>query len=1149
MTQTTAGWFAVLTAGLLPSALAAAEIKLAHHPDYHNGKIVFSYLGDLWTVNEDGSQPVRLTVHAARDTFPRFSPDGKWIAFSSNRYGNNDVFLMPAEGGRARQLTFHSADDRVVGWSRDGQRILFSSARGQPYPGIPNLYEVPRDGGLERMLPTDWGVHGHYSLDGKKLAFNRHPIPWSRKHYRGSYAADLWVLDVETTSFRRILDNDLPDNMKPNNLWPMFGPDGFIYFVSDRDVMAPASTGGQVMTSTNNIWKVPEYGGQPIQVTRHTSGNLYFPSMSADGKVIVYEENFGLWKLDTATGQTQEIKIHIASDDRDNMVEVVTVNGEADAFSLSPSGKRAVITTRGELFTIATDRGDVRRLTTTSSVREGQPQWSPDGKWIAFFSDQSGRDEVWICNEFGKEMKQVSQGDSQKVALQWSPDSKHLLYTASDKKLHKYTLATGQTKVLATGDSFGFGGAAIMGPQWSPDGRYIAYAKMDSNLQPHIYIVPSDGGEERRVTDPDFYNDSSPLWTPDGKKLVFLSGTETGMIGGGNRPSTQIYVVSLVREEKDSTDRGIDSEAEAVEKEREQRQELRRRFTRPGAEGDDDGDQAAAARAVGQPARVEVKIDFDRIGRRVRQLTRVGDTIGTMAVAPDSRSLVFTTSGTEGGRPVMSLWQIGLDGERLTRLMQSGTPTSEGDESPRQRGMFGGGFSQLQFTRDGRSLYYRQGDGIYVISIPPLPTGDSGAAAAASRPSDGSSPLAAALASRAGSGSATPRRLNFTARVEVDHRQVYRQVFNESWRVMKHRFYDPAMHGVDWAKVKATYEPLLEHVGDQEELHNVVNMMLGELNASHTGISGGGRQGREDRALATRFPGFDLVTDSSGFYKVGHIYKNGPADKDYVKLEVGQFVLAVDDHELKSGDNYWQHFTKAPGARLEFTVNSKPTREGAWKVKITPVSSMQMANLQYEKWVADCRRLVDKLSGGTIGYLHIRQMNEPALRQFERDLTANATKQALIIDQRFNPGGNIDQELLQILQQKQYQYTRVRDSSQLPRPLRGFFGPMVVLQNERSTSDAEVFPDGFKTLKLGKVVGVTTYGAVIGTGAYQLMDGSTIRTPSSGLWNVRGENLENLGVPPDVYVDNTPEDALKGRDAQLIKAVEVLKEELRERKK
>jgi tricorn protease len=363
---------------------------------------------------------------------------------------------------------------------------------------------------------------------------------------------------------------------------------------------------------------------------------------------------------------------------------------------------------------------------------------------------------------------------------------------------------------------------------------------------------------------------------------------------------------------------------------------------------------------------------------------------------------------------------------------------------------------------------------------------------------------------------------------------------------MKHRFYDPEMHGADWVKAKALYEPFLEHVADQEEMHDLILRMIGEINASHTGISAGG--GPESRSQPqTRYPGFELAADPSGYYKVSYIYRDGPADKDFVKLAVGNFILAVNARELKAGDNYWKLYNSASGRTVEFTVNSKPAKEGAWQTKVEPLSSTAYATLQYQKWVAERRAMVEKLSGGEIGYLHIRQMDETSLRKFERDLVDNHFKKALVIDQRFNPGGGIDQELLQILGQRQYQLTRSRGSVQAARPQRAYYGPMVVMQNERSTSDAEMFPDGFRSLGLGKVVGVTTYGAVIGTGSFRLLDGSMIRTPGAGVWSVKGYNLENYGVPPDVYVDNTPEDFLKGRDAQLEKAVEVLKAELKKR--
>jgi tricorn protease len=311
-------------------------------------------------------------------------------------------------------------------------------------------------------------------------------------------------------------------------------------------------------------------------------------------------------------------------------------------------------------------------------------------------------------------------------------------------------------------------------------------------------------------------------------------------------------------------------------------------------------------------------------------------------------------------------------------------------------------------------------------------------------------------------------------------------------------------------------------------------------------VSGGGRSG--DRAPAqTRHPGFDIVADASGFYRVGHIYKDGPADRDFLKIKEGNYILAVDDHELKTADNYWRSLTQAAGTKLHFLLNDKPAKDGAWTVSITPVAGGAFTDLQYARWVDDRRAMVQKLGAGDIGYLHIRAMDAPSLRQFQLDLAANRTKKALIIDQRFNGGGGIDQELLAILSGRRYQYTVGRDQPyQQPRP-QNFYGPMVVMQNERSASDAEMFPAGFQALGLGKVIGVPTMGAVIGTGSYTLLDGSAIRTPGSGVWTADGQNMENYGVPPDVYVDNAPEDFVKGRDAQIEKAIEVLRQELQKR--
>ncbi|HWX23262.1 MAG TPA: S41 family peptidase [Candidatus Binatia bacterium] len=1136
--------------------LAAAPASPTHthllrHPAYSKGKVAFSYLGDLWLANEDGSGLQRLTDHKAREILPRFSPDGKWLAFSSDREGNYDVYVMPVQGGKPRQLTFHSADDMVVGWAADSQRVLFSSSRGKgAFPSVTTLWTISAEGGMEHPLHTDWGSWGSYSPDGSKLAFTRHPGVWSRKHYRGSYAVDLWLLDGPSKKFTKLGDPDY----KGNYLWPMYGRDGDIYFVADRlaEEKNVQYCGPDVMKSVNNIWKISEKGGKPIQVTHHTSGNLFFPSISADGKTIVYEENFGFWKLDLASGKSTEIHLDIKSDSKDNDVELRTVQGEAESFHLSPSSKRAAISTHGEIFTIATDRGEVQRVTETF-WREQSPRWSPDGKWIAFVSDRTGREEVWIADERGRHLKQLSDLDCDKSSLTWAPDSKSLLWAGSDHKLRQVEIETAKTEELVGSDI-----GPITTPQFSPDSKWISYSKQDAILRSHVYVKPLSGGEEHLIEAEDFLLSSGAKWTPDGKKLLLLGGLGAPGMSSLNRTVMQLYSVPLTHLDKNPDDRDVDTEEQAQAAEATPRRSGARAEAAPAAKtgtGDEDTDSPRRARNPGTETatsgKVEVKIEWDGLERRMRKLTSLGGSVMSVAPAPDSRTYAFVamgggeegSRGGAGGGP--ALYTISESGTNLLRVAQ-GAPPEPSDETPRGRGGFGGGFGEPQWSKDGRSIYYLQAGGIYAVAISGGSAGDSGTGSAAGGFAGRSRSRGAAPSAAPSDSSSTPRRINFTVRLEVDQIAERRQVFEEAWRVMKNRFYDPKMHGVDWAAAKETYEPLLGDIADSEELHNVIMEMIGELNASHTGISGGGNTDSTRERVQTRHPGFDLEPDASGYYTVSQILKKGPADHDYVKLAPGNFILAVNGKELKTSDNYWRFFNLVPGRKFEFTVNSKPQLDGSWSVSLEPLSSRALADLEYERWVDDHKKMVEKLCDGAIGYLHIRAMDAPSFEKFQRDLLENLGKKALIIDERFNGGGGIDQELLEILNQRvKYQSWRGRGSVEVPRPVQAFFGPMVVLQNERSASNAEMFPEGFRALGLGKLIGVPTMGAVIGTGAYRLLDGSSLRTPGVGVFTAKGDSLENYGVQPDVLVDNTPEDFLSGHDRQIEKAVEVLRAEMK----
>jgi tricorn protease len=1128
-----------------PPPASGAPIRLARYPDYHAGKITFSYLGDIWVANEDGSNVRRLTDNRAREVYPRFSPDGRWIAFSSNRHGNYDVFIVAAEGGVPQRLTFHTGNDEVVGWSRDSKNVIFRAARGDgAFPSVATLYQIAIAGGQEQPLPVDWGFWGSYAPDGKSLVFNRHPAVWSRQHYRGSYAADLWIADLGAKSYRKLLGDE-----RYNRYWPMWGADDAIYYVADplpndKDVK-PGSA--EVRKSTNNIYKIPAKGGQPVQVTKHQDGNLFWPSMSSDGTVIVYEESFGIWKLDLASGRSGEIKLQINTDEKENEVEVQTVSNEVDTFDISPSGRRAVISARGQIVTIATDRGDITRVAPDKMASRNQsPKWSFDGKYIAFMSDRSGRDEVWLGEPDGRNLKKITDLDNEKGALVWTPDSKSLLYTAADKRLYNYSVTDGKTAVVASSDLTRIGSVAV-----SPDSKWVTFSKQDPTLRSHVYIAPIGGGEERRVSDDSLlYAENNAVWTADGRYIVFTSteGISNGIATqGGINTIMELWALSLRDQDRDPMNRDIDNEAQGLAAEAAARQNTGR--------GGAGGPGAAAA----QPP--EVRIDWNGLTRRAKRLTVPGNLILNLTPAPDGHSVALSASNAAaGGRaagagesdPSAGMYIINVESGQLTRVPPPASPdvAGRGGRGGGRGGAAGGlGGGAIVFARDGRTLFFRSGQDLFAATLnpnaatgagtgPTAPTGGGrggrggGAGAAGDATGAGATPVS----------NATARHVTYTATLEVDHRALRAQVFNEGWRIMKNRFYDARMHGADWNSVKSSYEPLLQYLTDEEELHTVMMMMIGQLNASHTGVSGGPINVPAE--VQARYPGFDLTADQSGYYRVGHIYKAGPADHDYLKIKEGNYVVSVDDHDLKIGDNYWQYLTIAPGSKFHFMMNDKPAKEGAWEVTITPVAASVFGNLQYAKWVDDRRDMVTKLSKGEIGYLHIRAMDAPSLRQFQLDLAANRTKKALVIDQRFNGGGGIDQELLGILAGRQYQYTIGRDAGfQQPRP-QNFYGPMVVMQNERSASDAEMFPAGFKALGLGKVVGVPTMAAVIGTGSYTLLDGSTIRTPGSGVWTVTGQNMENYGVPPDIYVDNTPGDFLKGRDAQIEKAVEVLKAEL-----
>jgi tricorn protease len=1077
---------------LLTTAAVAfgREARLVRYPHYSNGRVAFSYLGDIWVADEDGKNVQRLTVNRARDVYPRFSPDGKWIAFSSERNGNLDVFIIPATGGTVKQLTSHSADDSVLNWTPDGRAVLFSSQRGEGF--MPMLYTVSVEGGMPRSAGVDMGVQASYAPDGQRLAYNQKAQTYWRKYYRGAYQSDVMVADIAAKKFTNVTDFEGLDS------WPMWARDGFIYFVSDRD--------GAGLT---NIWRVGENGGKAERITAFKAGDVRWPAISADGKTIVFEHDFGIEKLDVASKRVTPLKFDIGAETEESLSEVRDFNSQMDDFELAPNSRRIALSVHGEIFTVPVEEGDLRQIT-DNPARDRNVSYSLDGKWIAFVSDRSGREELYaVAVDGAGEAQKLTDIDALKGGYNWSPDSTQIAFTASDDKLRTVTLASNEVKELSASRYGNIGG-----PVWSPDGKWLAFAKPDSTRTTDIYLIPATGGEAHRATFESF-SETGPLFSPDGRKLYFERNDSTSN-SQGDRPSVQLYSVALEHLDRDPDDPEERAEAEAAQSE-----------MQPGA----DGAPAASRRQGGQRQPPKpVNIDWAGLKRRTKQITRMPFPVGSYTIAPDSRTIVFVTSEPAGTAQVPVIYSIQEDGRRLTRITAGQAPgAGEGQDAPPPGGGFGGGgVGGVNISRDGHTLYFREGTAIYSI---PMPSGAGGGGAA--------------TGGGAGAGAAR-RRINFVAKVKVDRPTEWMQMFDDAWRTMKYRFYDPQMHGYDWDAMRAKYRPLVEYVGDRQELLNIVNEMIGELNASHTGAAPP-PGGRDPGAVSTGHLGVELEPDASaGRYRVTYIYEAGPADKDWVKVNVGDYLIAIDGKPVKAGDEYWALLNYRLNRKVSVTFNSKPTEDGAWRTRIEPTSMQNFSTLRYERWVKDRRATVDKLSGGRVGYIHIRAMDQPSLRRFEKELREYRDKDALVIDQRWNGGGNIEQELLALLVQRQYQVWQPRGTEATTRPFAGFFGPKVVLQNWRSASNAEMFPAGFRALGLGKVIGTPTMGAVIGTGSYSLIDGSTVRTPGTGvfLFDKQRTNMENYGVQPDIRVDNTPEDNLAGRDRQLETAVQELLKEL-----
>ncbi|MHC4660774.1 MAG: S41 family peptidase [Planctomycetota bacterium] len=1046
----------------------AAGTKFMQWPNYRDGNVVFTYKGDIWLQPASGAARP-LTWHSAVDTRPMFSPDGKWIAFSSSRTGNWEVFVMPATGGMPRQLTHHSGSDVVVAWASDGKRIIFQTRRGSLWGG--NLYTVDLDGNLPEVLIPVRSSGGTISGDGKLFAYTQRGSSYSRKGYKGSTNAKIFIFDLESRKVRRLLETDMHENS------PIICGDK-VYYACEAD-------------GVFNLWRVPLASGTPEQVTKHKENGVSHPSMPHDGKVIVYEHDFNIWKLDVATGESEIVPIELSADYREAPVEHKTLKS-CESFDVSPDGTRVVVETHGEIFTVPVDKGRVVQIT-DSPARDRYPKYSPDGKKIAFISDMSGREEVFLIESDGKSIEQITDVDARKRFVSWSPDGKKLAVSMSDHTLRIYDMEKETLRILLKHKEL-----ALSSLLWSPDGKWVAYLKPNRDLMGDVCIASAvDENPEEHVIIEDMPLDEY-LETFTSEKLFFLAETTVD----GDRA---LYSVSLAKELEDPDD----PEVKAAKKKK--KPSRKKPEKKPKKEGDEDkekeedgektdkeeGEKPEGEEKEGEekeeeseiekkePELPEVKVDFDRIEKRVEKLFQPEAELRGAAISPDGKAVVLLVREDRAEKPVDVLYRYTPDSEK-SKLLSLGSAS---------------GIRGLRFSSDGKKLFYMSNGVIFHRSASP----------------------------------ASPKPVSFSLKVKIDAAREMAQIFHEVWRVMKHTFHDPKMHGVDWIAVRDKYAAVLPSVTDRDTLDVLINLMLGELNASHMGYYGAGD---ERPSYSTMSPGFELEADAaSGRYRIAHIYEDGPATKDWANVSEGDYLISIDGREVKAGDNYYEILNHPLNERVDLVLSPNPDGTDNRTTRIKLISGRELYSLRYYEWVKANRKRVEEISGGRLAYVHIPSMSGRSLTRFKREIVQYRLHEGLIIDVRNNGGGNIDQQLLDVLERKAYGFSVLRDASPVRHHRLGFFGVKCVIHNEFSFSDAEVFPAGFRDLGLGRLIGMPTGGGVIGTSGHRLIDGSYMRTPRWSYFDAKGTNLENLGVKPDIMVDLTPEDELAVRYPQLDRAI------------
>ncbi len=1052
---------------------------LLRKPALSRTQVVFSYAGDLWSVAREGGEARRLTAGPGVETDPYFSPDGTQIAFTGEYDGNVDVYTIPASGGVPKRLTYHPGPDSAAGWSADGKRVLFTSSRSSSNDGE-HLYTISAEGGgLPEELPLPLAEEGSYSPDGSHIAY----VPlfqWQEawKRYRGGQTRKIWIANLADSSIVKIpRDNS-------NDFNPMWVGEK-VYFLSDRE--------GPVALFV--------YDTKSAKVTRVVENRgLDFKSAAAGPGAIAYEQFGELHLYDLKTGQSKALVVTLAGDLPEVRPHFVSVAKRLKNADISPSGARAVFEARGEILTVPAEKGEPRNLTQTPGAMEREPVWSPDGQSIAYLSDETGEQMLYIREQDGSgAVRKLPLGAKAFYSTpRWSPDSKKIAYL--DNHNHLYYIDLEEKKPVLVETDYYFSNTGLA-PVWSPDSNWLAYAKSLKSHLSAIFLYSLAEKKSAQITD-GMSDAASPEFDRGGKYLFFTASTNSGPamqpdIEGFSRPvQSSVYLAVLGK----ATASPFAPESDEEKKKEEPKKE--------DAKKEEPKKDEAKKEEPKKEDKVEVQVDLAGIDQRI------------LALPMPARHYVGLLGGKAGVVFAVEGPPASAEGDAVYTVHRF-------DLSKRKADVAIGGVKFFQVSATGEKILYQQGDKWAIAEPPAMPEGSG---------------------STGSPGNEKTLRTG-ELEVKVDPAAEWKQMFHETWRIERDYFYDPHYHGLDLTAAEERYSVYLSGLASRADLNYLMAEMLGNLTVGHLFLGGGDKP--DVKRISTGLLGADYKVEN-GRFRLARIYNGenwnpdlkAPLTQPGLNVAVGDYLLAVNGRELRSTDNLYSCFEATAGKTVTLRIDADPTGANAREIKVVPIDDE--SRLRHLAWVEGNRRKVEQATNGRVAYIHMPDTARGGYTSFMRYFFAQVGKDAAIIDERFNHGGALATDIIEYLQRKPMSIAMSREGADFVQPQGAIFGPKVMIINEFAGSGGDAMPWYFRRAGVGKLIGQRTWGGLVGLMGYpELMDGGAVMAPSAAIWNPNGTfDVENKGVAPDIEVEMDPATVRQGHDPQLEKAIEVVMQEL-----